>query len=58
MRERAKLLGGKLSIWSELDSGTELELQIPARNAYERLPDRQRSWFAKTFSGRDAETQP
>jgi signal transduction histidine kinase len=34
MRERAKLLGGKLTVWSERDSGTELELSIPATNAY------------------------
>jgi signal transduction histidine kinase len=24
MRERAKLMGGKLAVWSELDSGTEV----------------------------------
>ena len=30
MRERAKLVGGKLAVWSELDSGTEVELSIPA----------------------------
>jgi len=34
MRERAQLLRGKLVIWSELDSGTELELTIPASVAY------------------------
>ena len=38
MRERAKLLGVKLAIWSELDSGTEVELRIPASRAYERVP--------------------
>jgi signal transduction histidine kinase len=30
MRERAALVGGKLTIWSEVDSGTEIELIIPA----------------------------
>jgi ligand-binding sensor domain-containing protein len=35
MRERAKLMGGKLTVWSELDSGTEVELRIPASRAYE-----------------------
>ena len=35
MRERAKLMGGKLAVWSELDSGTEVELRIPASRAYE-----------------------
>ena len=34
MRERAKLVGGKLTIWSEVDSGTEIELIIPASRAY------------------------
>ena len=34
MYERAKLVGGTLAIWSELDSGTEAELTIPASVAY------------------------
>jgi signal transduction histidine kinase len=34
MHERAKLLGGTLLVWSELDSGTEVELTIPASVAY------------------------
>jgi signal transduction histidine kinase len=34
MDERAKLVGGTLSVWSELDSGTEAELTIPASVAY------------------------
>jgi signal transduction histidine kinase len=34
MRERAKLIGGKLTVWSERDAGTELELSIPAARAY------------------------
>ncbi len=34
MRERAKLIGGNLTLWSELDSGTEVELSIPAARAY------------------------
>jgi signal transduction histidine kinase/ligand-binding sensor domain-containing protein len=46
MRERAKLMGGKLAVWSEIDSGTELELSIPASNAYERDAGR-RSWLSE-----------
>jgi signal transduction histidine kinase len=38
MRERAKSVGGKLSIWSEVDSGTETELTIPAALAYAKSP--------------------
>ena len=34
MRERAKLVGGKLATWSEVNSGTEIELIIPASKAY------------------------
>ena len=45
MRERAKLVGGKLDVWSELDTGTEVELTIPASLAYAKSPPR-RSWFS------------
>jgi len=34
MRERATLIGGKLTIWSEVDAGTEVELRVPASIAY------------------------
>ena len=34
MRERARLIGGKLSIWTELNTGTEIELIIPGARAY------------------------
>lgn len=34
MHERAKLIGGTLSVWSDVDSGTEAELTIPAAVAY------------------------
>jgi signal transduction histidine kinase len=34
MRERAKLVGGKLTVWTAPDSGTEIELSIPAAHAY------------------------
>jgi signal transduction histidine kinase/ligand-binding sensor domain-containing protein len=34
MRERANLIGGKLTVWSERDAGTEVELSIPATNAF------------------------
>jgi signal transduction histidine kinase/ligand-binding sensor domain-containing protein len=38
MHERAKLVGGKLAVWSELDSGTEAELTVPAALAYAKSP--------------------
>jgi len=34
MRERAKLIGGKLTLWSRRNSGTVLELVVPAVRAY------------------------
>ncbi|MGO9260544.1 MAG: two-component regulator propeller domain-containing protein [Bryobacteraceae bacterium] len=38
MYERAKLVGGKLAIWSEIDSGAEIELTVSAAVAYEKSP--------------------
>jgi nitrate/nitrite-specific signal transduction histidine kinase len=58
MRERAKLIGGKLTVWSELDSGTEVELSLPANRAYTMPGDGPRSWLAEKFaklSGKDTE---
>jgi signal transduction histidine kinase len=34
MRERAQNIGGQLSIWSKLGTGTEMVLRIPAKVAY------------------------
>jgi ligand-binding sensor domain-containing protein/signal transduction histidine kinase len=50
MRERAKLLGGKLTVWSEVETGTEVELSIPAANAYATADGRRRSWLAERFA--------
>jgi signal transduction histidine kinase len=40
MRERAKLIGGKLVIWSQVGAGTEVELRIPAAAAYAKAARR------------------
>src|SRR6266566_2310296 len=45
MHERAKLVGGKLAVWSELNSGTEAELTIPASIAYAKSSAARRSMF-------------
>jgi signal transduction histidine kinase/ligand-binding sensor domain-containing protein len=42
MQERAKLAGGKLTLQSKPDSGTELELTIPASFAYVKSPGSRR----------------
>jgi signal transduction histidine kinase len=56
MRERAKVMGGKLEVWSELRSGTELELSIPASRAYETSV-RRRSWLVEKLAGKDREAK-
>ena len=45
MRERGKLIGGKLVIWSEIGAGTEVELCIPAAVAYATAT--KRSWISE-----------
>jgi len=57
MHERAQLVGGKLEIWSEPNEGTEIQLTIPAANAYTRVA--QRGWWPLNFSrkGKDKEVK-
>jgi signal transduction histidine kinase len=38
IKERAEVAGGKLAAWSKLNSGTEIELTIPAAIAYRKSP--------------------
>lgn len=45
MHERARQIGGKLAVWSKLDSGTEAELTIPASIAYKKSPAARRPMF-------------
>lgn len=40
MRERAKLVGGVLEVWSQVGVGTEIELSIPATSIYIKPPRR------------------
>ena len=50
MSERAKIVGGKLTVWSEVGAGTEVELQIPASTAYAKAP--RRSWLSEKLAGK------
>jgi len=50
MRERAKLIQGKLVVWSEVDEGTEVELRVPASAAYTAAAGA--SWFSRKFAGK------
>jgi signal transduction histidine kinase len=36
MKERADLMGGKLEVWSDVHSGTEIEVTVPSSRAYEK----------------------
>jgi hypothetical protein len=45
MHERAQQIGGKLSVWSKLDFGTEAVLTIPASIAYEKSSGARRPMF-------------
>jgi signal transduction histidine kinase len=38
MRERTKLVGGTLEVWSQLEKGTEIELSISAASVYAITP--------------------
>jgi signal transduction histidine kinase/sugar lactone lactonase YvrE len=51
MRERAKLMRGKLTVWTAPGSGTEIELSVPAVHAYAAFSAPWRSWFTKKLSG-------
>jgi signal transduction histidine kinase len=55
MRERAEVVGGKLTVWSDLNSGAEVELSIPAAAAY--AASFHRSWLSEKFSGRETPTK-
>jgi signal transduction histidine kinase/ligand-binding sensor domain-containing protein len=49
MEERAKLIGGKLAVWSERNVGTEVELTVPAGRAYTSRKEGWRAWVAEKF---------
>jgi signal transduction histidine kinase len=50
MRERAKLIGGTLTVWSDVGEGTEVELRIPAGVAYATA--RKGSWLSQNVLGK------
>ena len=50
MRERATLMGAKLTVWSEVDAGTEVEVRVPASIAYATA--RRRSWLSQAFAAK------
>jgi signal transduction histidine kinase len=58
MRERAKLVGGDLEVWSKPDSGTEIELTIPASTAYATPSTERRSWLGRKAVKTDDSRMP
>jgi signal transduction histidine kinase len=53
MRERAGEIGARLKVWSRAGGGTEVELSIPARTAFEtHSSNGKREWLARLFPGR------
>src|SRR6266403_526090 len=52
IHERAELIGGKVTVWSERDSGMEVELTIPASRAYTAPSAVRRSRLAEKLSGK------
>jgi len=51
MRERAKLMGGTLAVWTAPNSGTEVELTIPASRAYAAPPPVPSRWLVGKVFG-------
>lgn len=47
MRERAELTGGKLTVWSAVDAGTEVDLRAPGGSAY---TTERSSWLSRKFA--------
>jgi signal transduction histidine kinase len=54
MRERAELVGGRLAIWTAAASGTEIELTVPAAQAYTAVPAQRVAWLSRLFSRRNS----
>lgn len=55
MRERAEAIGGKLRLWSSPGGGTELELKVPGKIAYEAHSSKQRfRWLARLYGRKEA----
>jgi signal transduction histidine kinase/ligand-binding sensor domain-containing protein len=58
MRERAERIGARLRLLSRATAGTEVELSVPAKLAYETESARRSgTWFAKLYPRRDREAE-
>jgi hypothetical protein len=50
MPERAAVIGGKLTVWSEVGTGTEVELRLPAGTVY--TTSARRSRWSRRFAAK------
>jgi len=57
MRERADRIGASLNVWSSPTAGTEIELTVPSRIAFEDHND-MLTWFWKPFRRNGADRPP
>lgn len=59
MRERAERIGARLKVRSRASAGTEVELIVPARAAFQnQAPSFPRRWFARLYPRKDGRTLP
>ena len=57
MHERAQLVGGKLTVWTAPEAGTEIELTIPSAYAYATTTAPRHGLFAEWRSGKDGQRE-
>ena len=50
MPERAAVIGGTLTVWSEAGAGTEVELRVPAGTVY--ATSARRWWWSRRFGAK------
>ena len=50
MNERARKIGGQLRFWSRPETGTEVELTVPAATAYRSSSQESKRFFSRGFS--------
>ncbi len=59
MKERAEKIGGKLKVLSRAIAGTEVELSVPSRIAFESGPsDHRAGWRSKLYRGKWSSEKP
>ncbi len=47
MRERSERIGARLRVWSRVSAGTEVELSVPGKIAFQNSPNRLQKWLSR-----------